>query len=512
MKHNSILKHNEQEANFFAARIMLFTILFIALVFILDLLKIFIVPINTMAIACGAATLLLAVPTVLVKLLKLRHPVIKYITVTSATLMVAIMNIFLSYHVILLFMFPAAIASLFFSRKVSWYTAGLTLVCTVGSQVLNFLYGDVGDRNLKTLFEVMVYGVAPRSIELIALSVIFILLSVRTRAMLQNVMGAEEQAGLLEKMKQSGNRAMEVSAQLSESVSQLSVITVETTASNEQIAENTAHLAEGSEDSHRFANAATARVDNMSEKLKGIAGESRNIADISRKLVEINNDSGEKIRQTVEKMKGIAEASEGSKQFIRLLETKSSQIRSIVEVITGISEQTNLLALNAAIESARAGEQGRGFAVVADEIRKLAEQSQNASKNIADLISQVLEDTGKTAQAVAHSAIMAESGVMAVEAAGQAFHSAATAGRSLNTRVEEVSQLTESAAEDGAQVSEGVHHIREINRSMLEEIKIIASAAEQQVASMEQVSAAVEAIGKLSEDLTRPFGDEGGNN
>ena len=79
---------------------------------------------------------------------------------------------------------------------------------------------------------------------------------------------------------------------------------------------------------------------------------------------------------------------------------RSQEVGQIVDTISGIAGQTNLLALNAAIEAARAGEQGRGFAVVAEEVRKLAEQSQEAAKHIADLISHIQADTEDAVQAM----------------------------------------------------------------------------------------------------------------
>ncbi|UTW69580.1 hypothetical protein KHA80_23095 [Anaerobacillus sp. HL2] len=105
-----------------------------------------------------------------------------------------------------------------------------------------------------------------------------------------------------------------------------------------------------------------------------------------KNTVDVAERGGRAIRETVSGMRDI-------NKRITELSSKSVQIGEIIEVIDDIAEQTNLLALNAAIEAARAGEAGKGFAVVADEVRKLAERSGKATKEISELINSIQENT-----------------------------------------------------------------------------------------------------------------------
>ncbi|HYA23753.1 MAG TPA: methyl-accepting chemotaxis protein [Terriglobales bacterium] len=159
----------------------------------------------------------------------------------------------------------------------------------------------------------------------------------------------------------------------------------------------------------------------MSSSILQVSDNANKAAGSSRQAAETARHGGAIVDQTLNKMQAISESVGASAQKMEELGKSSDQIGRIINVIDDIADQTNLLALNAAIEAARAGEQGRGFAVVADEVRKLAERTTTATKEIAQMIKNIQNETKTAVAAMEGGTQQVEDGVQSTSQAGESL-------------------------------------------------------------------------------------------
>jgi len=169
------------------------------------------------------------------------------------------------------------------------------------------------------------------------------------------------------------------------------------------------------------ASQTAAAVEEMNATVSQVAQNSGKASALTQETVKTAKDGGSVVSDTISGMQQLSDAVSSSATIISELGKSSDQIGEIVRVIEDIADQTNLLALNAAIEAARAGEQGRGFAVVADEVRKLAERTTKATKEIGDMIRQIQQDTRGAVESMQAGTVKVTNGVDLVNRTGEAL-------------------------------------------------------------------------------------------
>ncbi|MBU2492100.1 MAG: 4Fe-4S binding protein [Bacteroidetes bacterium] len=218
----------------------------------------------------------------------------------------------------------------------------------------------------------------------------------------------------------------------------------------------------------------------------GIAAEKSKLAG------EIARSGGSVVQETVNGMKKIALVVSQSAEIIKELGNNSDQIGEIIQVIDDIADQTNLLALNAAIEAARAGEQGRGFAVVADEVRKLAERTTKATKEIAGMIKRIQNDTSGAVIAIDKGTEEVEKGKELAEKAGESL-------KEIIKGTYEVVDVVNKVAE----ISEEQSGAAELISKNIEGINIVAHESAQGV---QQIAIAADDLNRLTENLQNLVG------
>lgn len=251
-----------------------------------------------------------------------------------------------------------------------------------------------------------------------------------------------------------------ITGQMKDATSRIGAASQELSATAEQAAQGSGRQKDQTEQ------VATA-IEEMSATVLEVSENSNRAADAARTASATAEAGGGVVGEVVDAMQEIAHTVNQSASTVKALGASSNQIGEIVGVINDIADQTNLLALNAAIEAARAGEQGRGFAVVADEVRKLAERTTKATKEIAGMIRKIQTDTVEAVRSMEEGTIQVTTGVEKVNKAGQAL-----------------GEIVKMADQVGQMITQ------------------IATAATQQSAAAEQVSASVESIAGIARETS----------
>jgi methyl-accepting chemotaxis protein len=281
--------------------------------------------------------------------------------------------------------------------------------------------------------------------------------------------------------------------QVARGASDQSLSLQETNRNMEQLSKAITQIAKGAQEQANGVDETAHMVGQVSAAAGQVSGNARAGADAWKSTATSAEQGAQKTHETIEGMERIKKAMEVVSVKVEDLGDRSDEIGKIVATIDDIAAQTNLLALNAAIEAARAGEQGRGFAVVADEVRKLAERSSTATKEIAVLIGGIQGGVKDAVSAMQQGGKEVEDGYKLAADAGEALDGILERARDVGRQVE---QISNAAQELDALSSDMVKVIDKINKIVEQNV----AATEQMSSSSANVWRSVEATSGVAEE------------
>ena len=270
---------------------------------------------------------------------------------------------------------------------------------------------------------------------------------------------------------------------LSESADQLVSAATEIASTSEQ-------MSRGSNNQAEQVGLVSTAIEEMSVTIIESSKNAGEATDTSKSASDTATSGGQIVNETIQGLQKIADVVHESAESIAKLASSADQIGEIVGVIDDIADQTNLLALNAAIEAARAGEQGRGFAVVADEVRKLAERTGKATGEITNMIKGIQTETEEAVQSMESGVQEVDKGRELADKAGNSLTEIVNVSQSMMDMIRQIATATEEQSTAAEQISKNIENVASVTKET-------ATGAEQAAAAAGQLNKNAEGLQQI---------------
>lgn len=318
---------------------------------------------------------------------------------------------------------------------------------------------------------------------------------------------------------QAGQATSQISTtiqQVAQGINQQTEAVTQTATSADQMAHAIQGVSSGTQEQAHAVERAAEITAQITSAIRQVASNAQTSAQGASQAAQTARQGTQTVAETIQSMRSIKAKVGQSAEKVQEMGQRSDQIGEIVETIDEIASQTNLLALNAAIEAARAGEQGKGFAVVADEVRKLADRSSQATKEIGTLIQGIQTTVREAVSAMEAGAKEVESGVVHANQAGEALQSIFGAVETVNLQVDEIASAAHQISLSSTDLVTAMGSVSEVvqgniraTTAMLNSSQVVAEAVESIASVSEENSAAVEEVSASTEEMNAQVDEVG---
>jgi methyl-accepting chemotaxis protein len=286
---------------------------------------------------------------------------------------------------------------------------------------------------------------------------------------------AEKEGDDISKLFNGFNRAVD---NIKNIVSQVKNAVEATASASTEISSSAEEMAAGAQEQSSQTAEVAAAMEEMSRTIVETASNATVASEASQDSASKVHDGTSKVDESKKGMEKIVVSTESTGGIISSLANKTDQIGEIAQVIDDIADQTNLLALNAAIEAARAGEQGRGFAVVADEVRRLAERTTKATKEIAETIKAIQGEAKDANVSMQEAGVLVNDGLHLNEEVGKVLTAILDGAENVSSQISQVAAASEEQSATAEQVSTNIEAINNVVNESANGVQQIASASE----------------------------------
>ncbi|GKX68031.1 methyl-accepting chemotaxis protein [Inconstantimicrobium mannanitabidum] len=287
------------------------------------------------------------------------------------------------------------------------------------------------------------------------------------------------------------------------SSSDLNSVTQQFSISAENISNSMTEISNGSVKQAEELTVIVTALENFGKHLDDITKDFKNISELSSGVEDESNKSKVSIKQVVDVFNNLIDNFKEFEHKVQATMENVKQVNDIINLINDISEQTNLLALNAAIEAASAGEAGRGFAVVAEEVRRLAEQSKEASSNIKNIGNGILENATqmKNQSETMHTEIKDQSAILR-ESLG-IFDNINNSIKDVTPKIESISKSVVGIDKEKNLILEKVETVSGISEEIAASTEEITASTQELNASAQEMAASAETLDSMADELKK---------